>query len=236
MFLTWTFLLQASIWLSVLLSLQPIHIIKWKWLLLEHWGREGFILRLPTSYMRLYFPSEWTMCYNCPLLYLPPQSVRLVFSPYTSTLCLSVWRWKYESKIYSSQSQYSDKARKLGVFFPLWNKVQKGSRYRAKNHLACRPASHTWLQWCQLQLMSYTYSCWSQATWSEETYVAYQSNLRKMNYWTDTQPKPLSKVIHIMYYCGLMWFLSHGFTTEFAPGIKIHSHPLKTSGWTIIQA
>lgn len=112
-----------------LLSPQSIHITNWKLLLLESWERQGFIFKLPTSYVRLYFPSEWTIWYNCPLLYHPPQSVRLLFSHYTFTFCLSIWRWKYEIKIYSLQSQYSDKECKLGVFCPWRTKVQKGSEH-----------------------------------------------------------------------------------------------------------
>lgn len=108
----------TSVEFSVDYSLQSIHITKWKLLLLESWGRQGFIFRLPTSYMRLYFPSEWTIWYNCPLLYHPPQSVRLLFSPYTFTYRLSVWRWKYENKMYSLQSHVQTKSVSLNSTFP----------------------------------------------------------------------------------------------------------------------
>lgn len=101
-----------------LLSPQSIHITNWKLLLLESWERQGFIFKLPTSYVRLYFPSEWTMRYNCTLLYLPPQSVRLLFSPYTFTYRLSVWRWKYENKMYSLQSHVQTKSVSLNSTFP----------------------------------------------------------------------------------------------------------------------
>lgn len=108
----------TSVEFSVDYSLQSIHITKWKLLLLESWGRQGFIFKLPTSYVRLYFPSEWTMRYNCTLLYLPPQSVRLLFSPYTFTYRLSVWRWKYENKMYSLQSHVQTKSVSLNSTFP----------------------------------------------------------------------------------------------------------------------
>lgn len=151
-----------------------LHITKWKLLSLEHWGRQGFIFGLPTSYMRLYFPSEWTMCYNCPLLYLPPQSVRLLFSPYTFTLCLSVWRWKYENKIYSLQSQYSDKECKLGVYTFPGGKRFKALIFSAKTILLVDLHVITVMS----TLINILYVL-PQAVWSEETYAAYWSNFRR---------------------------------------------------------